>query len=219
MLLVIFGAPDQMPTILGLATAGLTVVFQDFILAFFGWFVLMGKNGIRVGDWVEINGVGGEVVEIGLFRTALLETGNWTDKGHPTGRRVTFINSFAITRAVLQLLDRGAVDVGRDQRECAGGRGRRYKTIEAIQKAVIEQTAKDTSQAEAEWKAATQKQQGLSQFSAQAFGGSAAGGVGDRYAGAVCDAGGGAVRDAEQAVLDGAGSAASACGGDPSHGG
>ena len=63
-LLVVFGAPSQVPTILGLATAGLTVVFQDFILAFFGWFVLMGRNGIRVGDWVEINGVGGEVVEI-----------------------------------------------------------------------------------------------------------------------------------------------------------
>ncbi|HEU4634789.1 MAG TPA: mechanosensitive ion channel domain-containing protein, partial [Edaphobacter sp.] len=62
-ILIIFGVPQQMPTILGLVTAGLTVVFQDFILAFFGWFVLMGKNGIRVGDWVEINGVGGEVVE------------------------------------------------------------------------------------------------------------------------------------------------------------
>ena len=46
-LLVIFGTPAQMPTILGLATAGLTVVFQDFILAFCGWFVLMGRNGIR----------------------------------------------------------------------------------------------------------------------------------------------------------------------------
>ncbi len=96
-LLVVFGAPNQIPTILGLATAGLTVVFQDFILAFFGWFVLMGKNGIRVGDWVEINGVGGEVVEISLFRTSLLETGNWTATGHPTGRRVTFINNFAVT--------------------------------------------------------------------------------------------------------------------------
>ena len=62
-LLVIFGPPSQVPTILGLATAGVTVVFQDFILAFFGWFVLMGKNGIRVGDWVEINSIGGEVVE------------------------------------------------------------------------------------------------------------------------------------------------------------
>ena len=79
--------PSQMPTILGLAAAGLTVVFQDFILAFFGWFVLMGKNGIRVGDWVEINGVGGEVVEMGLaFRTSLLETGKLDEAmGIPQG--------------------------------------------------------------------------------------------------------------------------------------
>ena len=95
-LLVIFGPPEQTPTILGLATAGLTVVFQDYILAFFGWFTLMGRNGLRVGDWVEIDSIGGEVSEIGLFRTVLLETGNWTSQGHPTGRRVTFSNSFAI---------------------------------------------------------------------------------------------------------------------------
>jgi small-conductance mechanosensitive channel len=56
----------------------------------------MGKNGIRVGDWVEINGVGGEVVETGVFRTTMLETGNWTDEGHPTGRRVSLMNSFAV---------------------------------------------------------------------------------------------------------------------------
>ena len=95
-LLVIFGAPSQLPTILGIATAGLTVVFQGFILAFFGWFILMGKNGIRVGDWVEIEGVSGEVIEIGLLKTVLLELGNWTETGHPTGRRVAFSNSFAL---------------------------------------------------------------------------------------------------------------------------
>ena len=95
-LLTIFGIPPQMPTILGLATAGLTVVFQDFILAFCGWFVLMGPNGVRVRDWVEIDGVGGEVVQLGLFRTWLLETGNWTANGHPTGRRVSFLNGYAI---------------------------------------------------------------------------------------------------------------------------
>src|SRR5215470_11197170 len=55
-LLAIFGVPRQMTTIIGLVTAGLTVVFQDFILAFCGWFVLMGPNGIRVRDWVEIDG-------------------------------------------------------------------------------------------------------------------------------------------------------------------
>src|SRR5438128_11427201 len=95
-LLVIFGPPSQLGTILGLAGAGLTVALKDFIVSFFGWFVLMGRNGIRLGDWVEINGVTGEVVELGMFHTVLLETGNWTDSGHPTGRCVTFTNSFAI---------------------------------------------------------------------------------------------------------------------------
>src|ERR1019366_2618103 len=40
-LFVVFGWPRQMSTILGLTTAGLTIAMQDFILAFFGWFVLM----------------------------------------------------------------------------------------------------------------------------------------------------------------------------------
>ena len=95
-LIVLFGTPHETPTILGLTTAALTIALQDFVLAFFGWFVLMGKRGIRIGDWVEINGVGGEVIEVGLMRTTLLETGNLAERGCPTGRRISFMNSFAI---------------------------------------------------------------------------------------------------------------------------
>lgn len=163
-LLVVFGAPNQVPTILGLATAGLTVVFQDFILAFFGWFVLMGRNGIRVGDWVEINGVGGEVVEIGLFRTALLETGNWTDKGHPTGRRVTFINNFAISGQYFNFSTTGQWMWDEIKLNVPAG-AETYKTIEAIHTAVLKETEEDAKLAEEEWKRATGKN-GLSQFSA-----------------------------------------------------
>jgi small-conductance mechanosensitive channel len=163
-LLVIFGTPNQAPTILGLATAGLTVALQDFIIAFLGWFVLMGKNGIRVGDWVEINGVGGEVVEIGLFRTSLLETGNWTDKGHPTGRRVTFLNKFAIAGQYFNFSTTGQwmwdeikvnIPSSADSRE----------VIELIHNVVIKETQKDAKLAEVEWQRVT-KQNGLSQFSA-----------------------------------------------------
>ena len=96
-LLVLVGMPTQLGTMLGIVGAGLTVALKDFIVAFIGWLVLMGKNGMRLGDWVEINGVSGEVIELGMFHTVLLETGNWTDAGHPTGRRVTFTNSFAIS--------------------------------------------------------------------------------------------------------------------------
>ncbi|HLK06511.1 MAG TPA: mechanosensitive ion channel domain-containing protein [Candidatus Angelobacter sp.] len=61
-LLVIFGPPSQVATVVALAGAGLTVALKDFIVGFFGWFILMGPNGIRPGDWVEINGISGEVV-------------------------------------------------------------------------------------------------------------------------------------------------------------
>ena len=96
MLLVLIGLPGQIGTMLGIVGAGLTVALKDFIVAFIGWLILMGKNGMRLGDWVEINGVSGEVVDLGVFHTILLETGNWNDAGRPTGRRVTFTNSFAI---------------------------------------------------------------------------------------------------------------------------
>jgi small-conductance mechanosensitive channel len=163
-LLVVFGMPREISTIVGLATAGLTVALQSFILAFFGWFFLMGKNGIRVGDWVEINGVGGEVIEIGLFRTTMLETGNWTDKGHPTGRRVTFINNFAISGQYFNfstagqwMWDEFAISVP--------GSADTYAMVELIHKGVTEETEKDSRLAEEEWKRAS-RQDGLSQFSA-----------------------------------------------------
>ena len=153
-LLVFFGAPNQMPTILGLAGAGLTVALKDFIVAFFGWFVLMGKNGLRVGDWVEINGVAGEVVEINLLRTVLLETGNWTDTGHPTGRKVAFVNSYAIeghffnfTTSGQWLWDELEITVPANQDP--------YPLLDAIQTKVAEETATSAHEAEKEWQNAT----------------------------------------------------------------
>ena len=164
-LLVIFGAPYQMPTIVGLTTAGLTVVLQDFILAFFGWFVLMGKNGIRLGDWVEINGVGGEVVDIGLFRTALLETGNWTDKAHPTGRRVTFINSFAIKGQFFNFSTTGQWMWDEIMFSIPASENT-YATIELIYQAVLKETEKEARFAEEEWRRVTQKSD-MSRFTAE----------------------------------------------------
>jgi len=150
-LLVILGAPQQTTTFLGLATAGITVAMKDFIVAFFGWFVLMGKNGLRVGDLVEIDGVAGEVVEINLLRTILLETGNWTDTGHPTGRKVAFVNSYAIeghffnfTTSGQWMWDELLITVPQNQDP--------YPLLEAIQTTVTKQTETNAVAAEKEWK-------------------------------------------------------------------
>jgi small-conductance mechanosensitive channel len=149
-LLVIFGPPTQLGTILGLAGAGLTVALKDFIVSFIGWFVLMGRNGIRLGDWVEINGVTGEVVELGMFHTVLLETGNWTDSGHPTGRRVTFTNSFAIEGHYFNFSTSGQW-LWDELRLVLAPSQNPYPIMEAIQKTVLEATAESAEQAEKEW--------------------------------------------------------------------
>jgi small-conductance mechanosensitive channel len=151
---VVFGMPSQTPTVLGLAGAGLTVALKDFIVGFVGWFVLMGRNGIRVGDWVEINGVGGEVVEISLLRTTLLETGNWTDSGHPTGRKVTFVNSYAIEGHYFNFSTSGQWLWDELTVSVAGGQNP-YPVIEAIQKLVVKETEGNTNAAEEEWQKAT----------------------------------------------------------------
>lgn len=159
-LLVLVGLPGQLGTMLGIVGAGLTVALKDFIVAFIGWFVLMGRNGIRLGDWVEINGVSGEVVEINMFHTVLLETGNWTDAGHPTGRRVTFTNSFAISGHYFNfstsgqwLWDELSVMVPYDRDP--------HAVADAIQKEVTAATAKDATQAEQEWRRASRGQRGF----------------------------------------------------------
>ncbi|MGB7846028.1 MAG: mechanosensitive ion channel domain-containing protein [Candidatus Acidiferrum sp.] len=152
-LLVIFGPPGQLGTFLGLAGAGLTVALKDFIVGFIGWFVLMGRNGMRVGDWVEINGVTGEVVQIGPFHTVLMETGNWTDSGHPTGRRVTFTNSFAIEGHYFNFSTSGQWLWDELQIVLPAGQDP-YPLIDAIHKKVIEATRESAEEAEREWRGA-----------------------------------------------------------------
>jgi len=149
-LLVLFGAPSQLSTVLALAGAGLTVALKDFIVAFFGWFVLMGRHGIRPGDWVEINGIGGEVMEVGLLRTIVLETGNWNDAGHPTGRKVSFVNSFAVEGHYFNFTTTGQwlwdeldvlIPAGEDP----------YYLTNSVLKLVTEETRADAALAEKEW--------------------------------------------------------------------
>ncbi len=163
-LLVTFGVPSEISTILGLATAGLTVALQSFILAFFGWFILMGKSGIRVGDWVQINGVAGEVVEINLFRTTILENSDWADKGHPTGRRATFINNFAVTGQFFNFSTVGQW-MWDEMSISIPASAETYAKVALINQAVLEETQQDARLAEEEWKRVPRKN-GLNHASA-----------------------------------------------------
>jgi small-conductance mechanosensitive channel len=79
-------------TFAGLITAGLAVAMQSVLVSIVGYFFLIGKYGIRVGDRVQIGEVTGEVIDLGLVRLHLMELGGHGLLG-PTGRVVAFANS------------------------------------------------------------------------------------------------------------------------------
>jgi len=94
-LILVFSFANELgsvATFAGLMTAGIAVAMQGVILSVVGYFFLIGKFGIRVGDLVQVAGVTGEVVDIGLVRFHLLELVGGGGK-IPTGRVVAFANS------------------------------------------------------------------------------------------------------------------------------
>lgn len=149
-LLVIFSVPTNFGTVVALAGAGLTVAMKDFIMGFIGWFFLMGKDGVRPGDWVEISGVSGEVIEIGPIHTVLLETGKWADAAHPTGRKVSILNSYAIEGQYFNfsasgqwLWDEISLQVSEDSDP--------FRIAEAVKKIAADITAPNSREAEEAW--------------------------------------------------------------------
>ena len=78
-------------TFAGLITAGVAVAMQSVLVSIVGYFFLIGKYGIRVGDRVQIGNVVGEVMDLGLVRMHLMEFHGDGPLG-PTGRVVAFPN-------------------------------------------------------------------------------------------------------------------------------
>ena len=79
-------------TFAGLITAGVAVAMQSVLVSIVGYFFLIGKYGIRVGDRVQIGEVNGEVIELGMVRMYLMEFAGH-GSASPTGRVAAFPNS------------------------------------------------------------------------------------------------------------------------------
>jgi small-conductance mechanosensitive channel len=79
-------------TFAGLITAGVAVAMQSVLVSVVGYFFLIGKYGVRVGDRVQVGSVTGEVIDLGLVRMHLMELSS-QGPPTPTGRVVAFANS------------------------------------------------------------------------------------------------------------------------------
>jgi small-conductance mechanosensitive channel len=83
-------------TFAGLLSAGIAVAMQSVLVSIVGYFFLIGKYGLRVGDRVQIANVSGEVIDLGIVRLHLMEIG---PRDGPTGRVVAFSNSVVFQAA------------------------------------------------------------------------------------------------------------------------
>lgn len=83
----------SLATYAGLLTAGIAVALQSVILSGVSHFFFMGRYGVRVGDRVTINGITGDVIDIGIFRMYMMELNGQPNNLQPTGRIVVFSNS------------------------------------------------------------------------------------------------------------------------------
>ncbi|MEQ8361852.1 MAG: mechanosensitive ion channel family protein [Cyclobacteriaceae bacterium] len=85
---------------LGVAGAGIAFALQEVIASIAGWLALMFGNFYRTGDRVQLGGIKGDVIDIGVLRTTLMETGQWVDGDLYNGRIVRVANSFVFKEPV-----------------------------------------------------------------------------------------------------------------------
>jgi small-conductance mechanosensitive channel len=94
-LLVIFGNQlSALNVVLGVIGAGVAFAFQEVIASFAGYLVLHSSNFFKVGDRVMLGGIKGDVIDVGLLRTSLMETGDWIEGDRYNGRITKVANSF-----------------------------------------------------------------------------------------------------------------------------
>ena len=85
---------------LGVAGAGIAFALQEVITSFAGWLAIMFGGFYKTGDRVQLGGVKGDVMDIGVLRTTVMETGQWVDGDLYNGRIVLVANSFVFKEPV-----------------------------------------------------------------------------------------------------------------------
>lgn len=84
----------------GVAGAGIAFALQEVIASIAGWVAVSFGNFYSVGDRVQLGGITGDIIDIGVLRTTLMETGQWVKGDQYNGRIVKIANSFVFKEPV-----------------------------------------------------------------------------------------------------------------------
>ncbi len=91
-LVVVFELGSNFATVLGILGAGVAFASQEVIGSFAGYLNIITGNIFRIGDRIRIGNVVGDVLDISLLRTTVMEIGEWVKADQYTGRLVSLAN-------------------------------------------------------------------------------------------------------------------------------
>ena len=101
LILFIFSSKlSGLSTAFGVAGAGVAFALQEVIASFAGWLAIMFGSFFRTGDRVQLGGIKGDVMDIGVLRTTIMEVGEWVDGDLYNGRIVMIANSYVFKEPV-----------------------------------------------------------------------------------------------------------------------
>ncbi|MBN1782013.1 mechanosensitive ion channel family protein [bacterium] len=82
------GSTQHWATVLSVMGAGIALALHEVLLNLAGWFYILFRRPYRTGDRIELGQLQGDVIDISVMQTTLLEIGNWVDGDQSTGRVV-----------------------------------------------------------------------------------------------------------------------------------
>jgi small-conductance mechanosensitive channel len=85
---------------LGVASAGIAFALQEVIVSIAGYLAISFGRFFKIGDRIQLSGTVGDVIDVGVFSTTLMEIGEWVKSDQYSGRVVRVANSFVFTEPV-----------------------------------------------------------------------------------------------------------------------
>jgi len=99
-LFIWLGVGSNFTVAMGILGAGIAFASQEVIGSFAGYLNIVTGSMFRIGDRVRIGDVVGDVLDIGMLRTTVMEIGEWVKADQYTGRIVTVANRMVFAAPV-----------------------------------------------------------------------------------------------------------------------
>lgn len=90
----------QLTVVFGVVGAGIAFALQELIASFAGWVAISLGQFYKSGDRVQLGGIMGDVIDISILRTTIMEIGAWVKADQYNGRIVRIANSFVFKEPV-----------------------------------------------------------------------------------------------------------------------